>query len=281
MSHNHNHSHNKPSNIGIAFLLNFSFSIIEIIGGILTNSTAILSDAVHDLGDSLALALSFFTERLSKKDATEKYPYGFKRLSLIGAIINILVLSVGTGYVISEAVISFQNPQEVDSIGMLWLAILGIAINGLAVLKMKDSKKILDKTVVMHLLEDLMGWVAVLVVSIVIYFTNWYILDPILSMFIALVIIRNIWINSKLVFSILMQSVPDESLYQELKEHMESIEGVKLVDNFKLWSLDGEEHVASITLLTQENADAQKIRLNAKNIFTNHSIKQTTVEVIG
>lgn len=281
MSHNHNHSHNKPSNIGIAFLLNFSFSIIEIIGGILTNSTAILSDAVHDLGDSLALALSFFTERLSKKDATEKYPYGFKRLSLIGAIINILVLSIGTGYVISEAVISFQNPQEVDSIGMLWLAILGIAINGLAVLKMKDSKKILDKTVVMHLLEDLMGWVAVLVVSIVIYFTNWYILDPILSMFIALVIIRNIWINSKLVFSILMQSVPDESLYQELKEHMESIEGVKLVDNFKLWSLDGEEHVASITLLTQENADAQKIRLNAKNIFTNHSIKQTTVEVIG
>lgn len=281
MSHNHNHSHNKPSNIGIAFLLNFSFSIIEIIGGILTNSTAILSDAVHDLGDSLALALSFFTERLSKKDATEKYPYGFKRLSLIGAIINILVLSIGTGYVISEAVISFQNPQEVDSIGMLWLAILGIAINGLAVLKMKDSKKILDKTVVMHLLEDLMGWVAVLVVSIVIYFTNWYILDPILSMFIALVIIRNIWINSKLVFSILMQSVPDESLYQELKEHLESIEGVKLVDNFKLWSLDGEEHVASITLLTQENADAQKIRLNAKNIFTNHSIKQTTVEVIG
>merc|ERR1711879_284025 len=256
MSHNHNHSHNKPSNIGIAFLLNFSFSIIEIIGGILTNSTAILSDAVHDLGDSLALALSFFTERLSKKDATEKYPYGFKRLSLIGAIINILVLSIGTGYVISEAVISFQNPQEVDSFGMLWLAILGIAINGLAVLKMKDSKKILDKTVVMHLLEDLMGWVAVLVVSIVIYFTNWYILDPILSMFIALVIIRNIWINSKLVFSILMQSVPDESLYQELKEHMESIEGVKLVDNFKLWSLDGEEHVASITLLTQENADA-------------------------
>ncbi len=202
-------------------------------------------------------------------------------MSLIGAIINILVLSIGTGYVISEAVISFQNPQEVDSIGMLWLAILGIAINGLAVLRMKDSKKILDKTVVMHLLEDLMGWVAVLVVSIVIYFTNWYILDPILSMFIALVIIRNIWINSKLVFSILMQSVPDESLYQELKEHLESIEGVKLVDNFKLWSLDGEEHVASITLLTQENADAQKIRLNAKNIFTNHSIKQTTVEVIG
>jgi cobalt-zinc-cadmium efflux system protein len=281
MSHNHNHSHNKPSNIGIAFLLNFSFSIIEIIGGILTNSTAILSDAVHDLGDSLALALSFFTERLSKKDATEKYPYGFKRLSLIGAIINILVLSIGTGYVISEAVISFQNPQEVDSIGMLWLAILGIAINGLAVLRMKDSKKILDKTVVMHLLEDLMGWVAVLVVSIVIYFTNWYILDPILSMFIALVIIRNIWINSKLVFSILMQSVPDESLYQELKEHMESIEGVKLVDNFKLWSLDGEEHVASITLSTQANADMQEIRLNAKTVFRNHSIKQTTVEVIG
>jgi cobalt-zinc-cadmium efflux system protein len=281
MSHNHNHSHHKPSNIGIAFLLNFSFSIIEIIGGILTNSTAILSDAVHDLGDSLALALSFFTERLSKKDATEKYPYGFKRLSLIGAIINILVLSVGTGYVISEAIISFQNPQEVDSIGMLWLAILGIAINGLAVLRMKGSQKILDKTVVMHLLEDLMGWVAVLVVSIVIYFTNWYILDPILSMFIALVIIRNIWINSKLVFSILMQSVPDESLYQELKEHMESIEGVKLVDNFKLWSLDGEEHVASITLSTQANADMQEIRLNAKTVFRNHSIKQTTVEVIG
>lgn len=278
MSHDHNH--HQSSNIGIAFLLNFTFSIIEIIGGIITNSTAILSDAVHDLGDSLALALSFFTERLSKKEATDKYPYGFKRLSLIGAIINILVLSAGTVYVITEAYVSFQNPQKVNSIGMLWLAILGIAINGLAVVRMKGSKKILDKTVVMHLLEDLMGWVAVLVVSIVIYFTNWYILDPILSMFIALVIIRNIWINSKLVFSILMQSIPDESLYKELKEHISSIEGVKLIENFKLWSLDGDEHVASITLSVLPNTDVQKIRLNTKSIFSEHSIKQTTVEVI-
>jgi len=279
MSHDHNH--HKPSNIGIAFLLNFSFSIIEIFGGILTNSTAILSDAIHDLGDSLALALSFFTERLSKREPTKKYPYGFKRLSLIGAIINILVLSVGTGYVISEAIASFQNPQKVDSIGMLWLAFLGIAINGIAALRMKGSKKILDKTVVMHLLEDLMGWVAVLVVSIVIYFTNWYILDPVLSMFIALVIIRNIWINSKLVFGILMQSVPDEDLYNELKEHIESIEGVKLIDNFKLWSLDGEEHIATITLSVVVNADVQNIRLKTKSILNKHNINQTTVEVIA
>jgi len=276
----HEHKNHKPSNIGIAFLLNFIFSIIEIIGGLLTNSTAILSDAVHDLGDSLALALSFITERLSNKEPTKKYPFGFKRVSLIGAIINILVLSVGTGYIISEAMISLKNPQEVDSIGMLWLALLGIAINGAAVFKMKGSQKILDKTVIMHLLEDLMGWVAVLFVSIIIFHTNWYILDPIISLFIALIIVRNIWKNSKQVYSIIMQSIPDEDLYNEISQHINSIEGILTIDEFKLWSLDGEEHIASIKLSIKHNSMANKIRLEVKETFSNHSIDQNTVEVI-
>lgn len=279
MAHNHNHDHG-TSNIKIAFLLNFCFSILEIVGGLLTNSTAILSDAVHDLGDSLALALSYITEKVSLKKANDKYTFGYKRLSLIGAIINILVLTAGTFYILTEAFYTLQNPEEVNSIGMLWLAIIGIAVNGVAALRMKGSKRILDKTVVLHLLEDLMGWAGVLVVSIVIYFTNWYILDPILSIIIALVVIRNIWINAKQVYSVLMQTVPDQELSHELQKHIAAIVGVEGINSFNFWSLDGDEHVVSVSVTATPDHNSQTIITAIKNMLSNHDIKRSTVEVI-
>lgn len=283
MAHNHNHHdhHHGTKNIALAFILNFSFSILEIVGGIFTNSTAILSDAVHDFGDSLALALSFFTDKVSHKKANDKYTFGYKRLSVIGAIINILVLTAGTTYVLSEAIYTLQNPEEVNSIGMLWLAVVGIIINGLAAFRMKGSKRILDRTVVLHLLEDLMGWVAVLVVSVVIHFTGWYILDPILSIFIALVVIRNIWLNMKQVYGVIMQSVPDQELSDELQEHIKGLSGVEDIQTFNFWSLDGDEHIVSVAVFAKNEKNAQDIRIKIKDMLVNHHINQSTVEVIS
>lgn len=283
MAHNHNHHdhHHGTKNIALAFILNFSFSILEIVGGIFTNSTAILSDAVHDFGDSLALALSFFTDKVSHKKANDKYTFGYKRLSVIGAIINILVLTAGTTYVLSEAIYTLQNPEEVNSIGMLWLAVVGIIINGLAAFRMKGSKRILDRTVVLHLLEDLMGWAAVLVISVVIHFTGWYILDPILSIFIALVVIRNIWLNMKQVYGVIMQSVPDQELSDELQEHIKGLSGVEDIQTFNFWSLDGDEHIVSVAVLAKNETSAQDIRIKIKDMLVNHHINQSTVEVIS
>jgi cobalt-zinc-cadmium efflux system protein len=280
MSHNHNHSHHKPSNIGIAFLLNFSFSIIEIIGGILTNSTAILSDAVHDLGDSLSLAFSLFAEKASKKDKTDQYTYGFKRFSLIGALVNIIVLLVGTAYVLREAIEALFNPQAVHSEGMLLLAILGIAVNGFSVLRMKGSNKILDKSVVMHLLEDLLGWFAVLIVSIVITFTEWYVLDPILSIFIAFIVLRNICYNGKEAYKILMQAVPDEALYQHIREHILDINEVKSIDHMNMWTLDGEEHVVTMVIKIEGNVLAEALRRKLKAILIDEGINKSNVEIV-
>lgn len=283
MNHNHSHSHSHSegvSNITMAFLLNFGFSILELFGGIFTGSTAILSDAVHDFGDSLALALSFIFEKVGKKESNEKYTYGYKRLSLIGALINIIVLSVGTMFVFSEAIQALANPTAVKAKGMLFLAIVGIVINGASVFRMKGSKKILDKTVMLHLMEDLLGWIAVLVVSIVIYFTNWYILDPILSIGISFIIGRNIYFNLKNAIMIIMQRVPDEDLYEEIKEHLNEIDEVEKIEKINMWTMDGEMHVVTASIKVLENTNKINVLNKIKEMLKNEGIKESTIEIL-
>lgn len=283
MNHNHSHLHGHSegvSNITMAFLLNFGFSILELFGGIFTGSTAILSDAVHDFGDSLALALSFIFEKVGKKESNEKYTYGYKRLSLIGALINIIVLSVGTIFVLSEAIQALANPTAVKAKGMLFLAIVGIVINGASVFRMKGSKKILDKTVMLHLMEDLLGWIAVLVVSVVIYFTNWYILDPILSIGISFIIGRNIYFNLKNAIMIIMQRVPDEDLYEEIKEHLIEIDEVEKIEKINMWTMDGEMHVVTASIKVLENTNKINVLNKIKEMLNNEGIKESTIEIL-
>lgn len=279
-SHMHHHHEEGVSNITLAFLLNFGFALIEIIGGILTGSTAILSDAVHDFGDSLALAFSFAVEKLGHKPANNRYTYGFKRMSLLGALMNIIILSVGTVFVIKEAIGALADPQPVKAGGMLALAVVGILVNGVSVLRMKGSKKILDKTVMMHLMEDLLGWIAVLVVSVVIFFTDWYWLDPILSLVICLVIGRNIYTNLVIAIKIMMQAVPDQGLYETIKAAMNAIEGVACIEELHMWTLDGEDHVVTATLTVDEGMAQDKARHQVKELLQEKGIKHSTIEVI-
>ncbi|MDU6984458.1 MAG: cation diffusion facilitator family transporter [Terrisporobacter othiniensis] len=285
MAHNHSHSHNYNhcegvSNVTLVFLLNFGFSILELVGGLITGSKAILSDAVHDFGDSIALALSFVFEKVGKRGANEKYTYGYKRISLIGAFINIIVLSVCTIFVFSEALQSLVNSMPVKAEGMLLLSFIGIAINGASVFRMKGSKKILDKTVIMHLMEDLLGWIAVLVVSIVIYFTNWYILDPILSLGICIIIGRNIYFNLKTAILIIMQRVPDEDLYEEIKEHLMEINEIEKVEKLNMWTMDGEIHVLTASIKTLENANKNEVLNKVKEMLNDEGINESTIEVL-
>ncbi|MDF2700866.1 MAG: Cation transporter [Haloplasmataceae bacterium] len=280
MSDNHSHEHIQgKSNITVAFMLNFSFAIIEIIGGLITNSAAILSDAVHDFGDSLSLALSLIFEKISKKAPTNKFTYGYKRLSVIGAFINIIVLSIGTILVLKEAIESFANPKAVMAEGMFIMAILGILINGVSVYRMSGSKKILDKTVMMHLLEDLLGWIAVFMVSIVIYFTHLYILDSIISLVICIIIGRNIYLNIKNTIKIIMQAVPDQGLFNEIKDHLTKIKGVESVDKLNLWTLDGEEHVLTSIITIKQIASSNEVLADIKEMLLHVGIEESTIEI--
>ena len=161
------HTHNGNGDLRGAFYLNFSFTIIEIIGGIWTNSIAILSDALHDFGDSLSLGLSWYLEKYSHKAKDVKYSYGYRRFSLLGALINTVVLIIGSGFVLAAAIPRLLNPESSDASGMMFLAIAGIIINGLAVLRVKDSMSLSVQVVTWHLLEGVLTWTAVLVVSIV------------------------------------------------------------------------------------------------------------------
>ncbi|PKO95092.1 MAG: cation transporter, partial [Bacteroidetes bacterium HGW-Bacteroidetes-9] len=195
----HHHHHIEPeldhkhdqSNITIAFWLNATFTVIEIIGGVLTNSIAIISDAVHDLGDTFSLGLAWYAEKLAQRKPDSKYTYGYKRYPVLAALVNSVFLLAASAFVLSQAVPMIFNPGKVDENGMMWLAVLGIVFNGVAVLKLKGGKSLNQKVVRLHLLEDTLGWIAVLAGAIIMKYTGFAWIDPLLGVMIAVYIIYN------------------------------------------------------------------------------------------
>ena len=219
MSEDHDHNHYQGSkNILVAFVLNATFSVIELIGGYLTNSVAIYSDALHDFGDSLALLFSYFAEKLSQKEEDENYTFGYRRFSILSAFINGVILLAGSIFVIYEAIGRIMSPEAVKPEGMLGLAILGISVNAFAAYRLSKNEGLNAKMVMYHLLEDLLGWVAVLIVSIILLFKPWFVLDSILSILISLVILRGVYKNLKKVGMIFLQKFPDELELNQILE---------------------------------------------------------------
>jgi len=169
--HIHRRLH-EEGNISKAFFLNLSFTVVEIIGGLFTNSLAILSDALHDFGDSISLGLAWYFQRLSKKDRDQNFSYGYGRFSLLGALVNSVILTVGSVFILYKAIPGVLAPEEADSLGMIWLALLGVVVNTLAVATLKKGQSLNEKVVRLHLLEDVFGWVAVLIGAGVMNFTG-------------------------------------------------------------------------------------------------------------
>ncbi|MEZ4688280.1 MAG: cation diffusion facilitator family transporter, partial [Bacteroidia bacterium] len=178
MSHDHHHTHS--NNLKTAFFLNLAFTVFELIGGMYVNSVAIISDAIHDLGDSLSLGTAWYLDRKARQKADHRFSFGYSRFSLLGALINSLVLIAGSIFVIQEAIGRIIEPEHSDARGMMVFAIIGIAVNGYAAWKMSGGKSLNEKVVSWHLLEDVLGWVAVLVVAIVLQFKDIHYLDPVL-----------------------------------------------------------------------------------------------------
>lgn len=191
MGHDHSHDHKSIGNIKLAFFLNLGFTILEIIGGIYTNSIAIVSDAVHDLGDTLSLGSSWYLQNKSQQQSDHKFSYGYRRLSLLGAFINGVVLILGSAYVIYEAIKRIQSPEASDAQGMIIFAMIGVVVNGYAAYKLTHGKSMNEKVMSWHMIEDVMGWAAILVAAIVLYFYDNLYIDPILSLLITAYILFN------------------------------------------------------------------------------------------
>ena len=279
--HHHNHHiHSSGNNILIAFALNFSFTIVEIIGGLLTNSVSILSDAVHDCGDSLSLGLAWYFDRIAKKKSDYKYTFGYKRFAILGAFINTAVLLAGSVFVITESVKRICNPQDVHAKGMLWLAVAGIIVNGIAVLKTKNGKGLNERSVSLHLLEDVLGWTAVLIASVVMMIVDFPVIDPILSLLISFFILFNVYRNLRSVFRIVLQGIPENISLDEIREVIEKTNGVQEVHDIHIWSLDSEYNVASMHIVTQEtdNLLQSVIKENIKIELDKKGIQHVTIE---
>lgn len=263
MGHNHNHSHSHShqivGNLKLAFFLNLSFAILEIFGGLWTNSLAIVSDAVHDLGDSLSLGLAWYLEKYSYKAENLIFSYGYRRLSSLAALINTLILLIGSLYVVLQAIPRLLNPEPTNAQGMIVLAIVGIAVNGLAMLRLVKTSSLNGRVVAWHLLEDALGWVAVLIVSIILLFTDWYLLDPILSILIAVYILYNAIANLRGTLRLFLQAVPENIDLQQLQTQILTLDKVNSLHHTHIWSLDGEHHVMSTHVVVENDATREQI----------------------
>jgi len=280
-NHNHSHKHGKDDRIGWAFFLNVTFTIIEFIGGWLTNSTAIMADAVHDLGDSLSIGFAWILSRFSDKEASDKFSYGYRRLTLFGALINSIVLIIGSIWILFEAIPRLSNPEMPVVEGMLGLAILGVAVNGYAVLKLKAGETLNEKVLTWHLLEDVLGWVAVLIVSIVLLFVDLPILDPLLSIGFTLFILFNVFKNLKSTIVLFLQAAPDEETQESIKESLTNLPEVNGVHHLHFWSLDGESHVLTAHIELVEKIDVDeliKLKEQVAKRLSAYRLSHTTIE---
>lgn len=270
------------SNIKVAFFLNLGFTIIEIIGGLMINSVAILSDAVHDLGDSLSLGLAWFLGSYSEKKEDQNYTYGYRRYSLLSALINTTVLIIGSAVILFKAIPRLFNPQETSPVGMIGFAIFGIIVNGIAVLKTKGGQSLNEKVVSWHLLEDVLGWIAVLIAGIIMYFRDVPILDPILSIAITIYILYNVIVYFRKTILLFLQAVPEDIDINEIIESFQKIEGVISSHHTHIWSLDSEHHVLSTHLVLDKSLSLDQvieIKRQAREKIDYLKIEHITIEV--
>lgn len=264
-------------NILIAFLLNLSFSVFELFGGLITGSIAILSDSVHDIGDAMSIGLSYVLEKKSKKKPNNTYTYGYIRYSVIGSIITSTILLTGSIFVIYEAVKRLINPQELNYNGMIIISIIGVVVNTLAAMATKEGDSLNQKSVNLHMLEDVLGWIVVLIGAILIKFTNITYIDAILSIGVALFILRHAARNIKQVLDLFLEKTPENIDIEELKHHLKEIKGIIDIHHIHVRSIDGFN--TFITLHAVVKKYDSEIKTQIKEELEEHGICHSTIEL--
>lgn len=264
-------------NILIAFLLNITFSIFEFFGGLFTNSVAILSDSVHDLGDAISIGISYFMERKSKKEADNKYTYGYVRYSVLGGVITTTILLVGSILVIIGAVKRLINPVEVNYKGMIIFAVIGVVLNFIAAYVTKEGDSINQKSVNLHMLEDVLGWIVVLIGAVIMNFTDIRIIDSIMSIGVSIFILYHSLINLKKVLDLFLEKTPNDIDIDSLKEHLLEIDDVDDIHHIHVWSIDGFSNYATMHIVSKSK-DIKKVKKEIREELEGHNICHAILE---
>jgi cobalt-zinc-cadmium efflux system protein len=282
MGNQHRHNHHTTAGLRTAFFLNLAFTVIEIVGGVLTNSLAILSDAMHDLGDAVSLGLGWYLEHYSQKESDRRYTYGYRRFSLLGALINTIILIVGALYISLEAIPRLFSPERPNAQGMAILALGGILVNGIAALRLRQDGTYNARTIGWHFIEDVLGWIAVLVVSVVLLFSDLYILDPLLSILISIYVLYNVIRNLRQTLSLFLQAVPARYEIENIDKRLLQIENVESVHHTHIWSLDGVHHVLTTHVVVREDTPRESVKCvkqDIRNLVKEMAISHITIDI--
>ena len=265
--------------VWLAFVLNFSFAIIEFIFGGLFGSSAILADAVHDLGDALAIGISAFLESISNREEDSHYTLGYKRFSLLGAILTAVILITGSSLVILENISKLIESQPVDHEGMLWLGVIAIAINLTASLIVRKGQTKNESILSLHFLEDTLGWLAVIVVAIILRYTDWYFLDPLLSLLISAFILSKALPRFWSTLKIFLDAVPEGVDIQQVKSDLGQLDHVTSIHQLNLWTMDGLEKNAIVHVCLEHVNHMEVCKEAIRTLLKDCGFQNITIEV--
>ncbi len=264
-------------NILIAFLLNLFFAIFEFIGGSITGSISILSDSIHDLGDSLSIGCSYYFEKKSKRKPDNGYSYGYSRYSVIGSLFTTLILLIGSGIVIYESITRIFNPIDINYNGMIIFAIFGVIVNFIAAYVTHEGDSVNQKAVNIHMLEDVLGWIVVLIGAIIMRFTSFRLLDSLMSIGVAIFIFIEAIKNLLETMNIFLEKTPKDIDIDEIKEHILDIKEIKDIHHIHIWTLDGINNYATMHIVSNE--DSHTIKEKVKEELHEHNIVHSTIEI--
>ena len=265
--------------VWIAFFLNLSYAIVEFIAGGVFGSSAVLADSVHDLGDAVAIGVSAVLETISNREEDSRYTLGYKRFSLLGALITAVILMTGSVFVILENLTKLFHPQPVNDEGILWLGIIAVTINVLASLVVRKGKTKNESILSLHFLEDTLGWVAVILMAIILRFTDWYILDPLLSLVISFFILSKAIPRFWSTLKIFLDAVPEGVDIEQVKSDLEQLEHVSSVNQLNLWTMDGLEKNAIIHVCLEQIEDMEASKTAIRHHLKDIGFHNITIEV--
>lgn len=276
----HHHHKKAGENLAFVFFMNLAFNILVIVGGLATNSMAILADCIHDLSDTISIALAWALEKVAQKDSTEKYSYGYQRFSILGAVIISVFVIIMAFVILQEAIPRLFAPESVDARGMLLVAVVGIIFKSISVYRLHDGETFNEKAILFHQLGDVFEWIAILILSLVLMFWDGApYLDPFVSIGIAIWLIFNLGRNLYRSVEVLLQKTPDYFDVGEFKNLISSIDGVNAIEDFHIWSLDGIDSVMTLKVDVDFEKNVEEIKKEIYDISGKYHVVDITIEL--
>ena len=261
----------------VAFLLNTFFSIFEFFGGILSGSFAIMSDALHDFGDAVSIGVSLVFEKKSKKAPDETYTFGYGNYSLIGALFTTVILLIGSSLIIVNAACRIIEPQKIEYGKMIVFAVVGVVVNTLAAVVTRGKESANQRAVNLHMLEDVLGWICVLTSAVVMHFTDFYILDSLMSIAVSVFLMFHCLENLKEIFVVFLCKAPQGINIHEIKKHLSDIDGINSVHHLHIWKHGSGNVIATVHIVS--DGPSSQIKKEVRKKLLEHGINHVTMEL--